>query len=131
MKQKRGSQNENRFELKSTAGAVFGGSAIMMVLLCLFALLYANYDLPLGLFSLFAIITLLMGCFFSGFIGSRLISHQGMRWGGICGFVLFLCLLVCTLVTQNHPIGNMIFSKCIMMTTAGMIGGVFGVNFRR
>ena len=131
MKQKKGSQSENTFELKSTATAVLGGSLIMMTLLFLFALLYANYDLPLGLFSLFAIITLLIGCFLSGFICSRLICHQGMRWGGICGFTLFLCLLACALITQNQPFGNVVFSKVVMMTTAGMIGGVFGVNFRR
>ncbi|MBP0963090.1 MAG: hypothetical protein J6Q99_02210, partial [Oscillospiraceae bacterium] len=66
MKQKRGNHNENKFELKSVAAAVFGGGITMIVLLFLFALLYANYDLPLGLFQPFAIIILLMGCLLSG-----------------------------------------------------------------
>ena len=134
MKKKRvnGTQTSERsFELKSVVVSVLCGVIVMALFLFAFALFYANYDLPLGLLQPLAIITLLMGCLVSGFICSRLINHRGMRWGGICGVLLFLCLLSYFLITQGQPLGNMVFSKCAMMTTSGMIGGIFGVNFGR
>ena len=127
-----GSQkNERRFIFKSIAGSAAAGGISIMLLLFTFAVIYANYDLPLGLVQPFAIIALLVGCLLCGFICSRIINHQGMRWGGICSFVLFLCLFTAALIFCEQPLGAMVLSKCAMMTTSGMIGGVFGVNFRR
>lgn len=132
MKTKRGvAVSERNFVLKGMSVSVLVGTVLMSVLLFLFALWYANYDLPLELFNPFSAIILLFGCFSSGFVCSRIMNQQGMRWGGICGGSLFLCLLLAALISQNQPLGSAVFTKCAMMVSSGMIGGIMGVNFNR
>jgi len=122
---------EKRYELKSMAISLLGGCLISVLFMFAFALVYVYQDLPLELFHPLGVFILVVGCLAAGFICARLVNQHGMMWGGTCGSILFLCLLAVNLLFICYPLGSLVFTKAIMMITAGMLGGILGVNFGR
>ena len=92
-KQMSSKTGEGGFAAKSVAVSSLFGSALCAGVLCLFALLLSCKDLPLGIVGPMAVFSLIFGCFFAGFLCSRMMNCRGMMWGGICGTVLFFCLV--------------------------------------
>ncbi|MBR5558665.1 MAG: TIGR04086 family membrane protein [Oscillospiraceae bacterium] len=134
MKNKKGralQRNEQHFKLKSIAIADLCGSGIAAILLFSFSFLFSVKDLPLELFLPISVVILLVGCIVSGFICARIMNQQGMLWGGICASMLFIGLLFSSFLYPEPVLGMGALSKALMMITAGMIGGIFGVNYRR
>ena len=124
-------KGEGNYRIKCTAIACLGGSAAIFVLLMLFSVILSSYDLPLGVLQPMAVLAILTGCFLAGFICARLMNQHGMVWGGICGGILFICLVLAQAMGQSACFGISMLPKCVMVLTAGMLGGVFGVNFAR
>ena len=121
---------ESGYAVKSVAVSSLLGAALCAGAMCLLALLLSTKDLPLGVFGPMAVFSLILGCFFAGFLCSRMMNCRGMMWGGVCGAALFLCLVAAQGFCPDAGFGVAVLPKFVMMLTSGMIGGVFGVNFK-
>jgi len=134
MKNQRGrsrNNEEQHFNTKAVSISLVSGATAAFIFVILFSFLFSIRDLPLELFQPLGIVIVLVGCILSGFVCAKLMNHQGMMWGGICGSLLFISLVVLSAVFSEATIGITAVSKGIMMITSGMIGGILGVNLRQ
>ncbi|MBP1558789.1 MAG: TIGR04086 family membrane protein [Oscillospiraceae bacterium] len=129
-KQMASKTGEGGFAAKSVALSSLFGAVLCAGMLCLFALLISCKDLPLGIMGPMAVLSLILGCLFAGFLCSRMMNCRGMMWGGVCGTVLFLFVVAAQGFCADAGFGIAVLPKFVMMLTSGMIGGVFGVNLR-
>ena len=77
------------------------------------------------LLRIISLIPLFTGAFSAGFIFGKYRRHKGMISGIICGLLLYIAVSAIVIVLSGSPSH---FSKLILLSAAGAIGGITGVN---
>ena len=113
------------FAAAVTAGAFAAITVLLLSSLVLFILqLTADSGYVMGLLSLSA------GCLTAGYVLGRKKRRGGIKQGMLCGTALFLLCLIGGVFFGSVTAGGF-FAKLAVCLTAGIIGGVAGVNSRR
>ncbi|WP_024620989.1 TIGR04086 family membrane protein [Metaclostridioides mangenotii] len=68
---------------------------------------------------------------FGGFYASKKIKEKGMFYGLLVGMMYIVCVfLTVFLIQENFVFEVSMLYRILLMTAAGGIGGVLGVNFK-
>ena len=100
-------------------------------LLTLAALLVQKVDLSPSLLPYVAVAAVALGSFAGGLIAALLAKERGLLTGAICGTLVYLLLLVAGLSRFGGVEGGYALIKWAVLTAAGALGGVLGVNRKR
>ena len=100
------------------------------LLLLLMALLVGTVDVPRRVVLPLAIAAGAVAAFLAGLVTARLSGKNGLLLGMACGLLLFLLILVAGFVRYTGVDAGLSLLKVAILTVAGGIGGVLGVNKR-
>lgn len=101
------------------------------LLLLLMALLIRSVDVPRGAVTPLAVTAAGVGAFAAGLTAALAARRNGLVLGAVCGLVLFLIILLAGNLRFDGVDGSFAVTKAAVLTVAGAIGGVLGVNRRR
>lgn len=108
--------------------ATVGGIFTMFLLMLLFAAALSSFPLPLSVFAPAGLIIGCLGSMAAGFLCSLMSREKGFLFGIVCGFLLFLILLLVALLVWQQKLGSYTLVKLFAMLLSGAIGGIIGVN---
>ena len=109
--------------------AVTLGIAAAVVLLLLTALVMYMLQLPAELGYVMGLTALSVGCVAAGYVLGRMKCRSGIKQGVLCGMALFLLCLIGGIILGSVTVGG-VFAKLGVCLSAGVVGGVMGVNSR-
>jgi len=73
----------------------------------------------------------LNGAFAAGLAAALTAGQRGLVIGALCGLLLFIIILLAGLFRSSGIDLGYTAVKCAVLTVAGAVGGVLGVNRRR
>ena len=110
------------FGISVTVGAFAAVTVLLLTSAVMFVLqLPADWGYVMGLVSL------AVGCLAAGYVLGRKKHKGGIKQGALCGMALFLLCLIGGFIFGSVTVGGF-FAKLAVCLTAGVIGGVAGVN---
>ena len=110
--------------------AVIIGLGVSFILMGLFAAVYNSADIPLSTTNLFSSAALIAGGLLCGFVYSRQQKEKGMKNGVVAGFAFF-CFFFPVSLCFGNKIGMQLLVKCAIIIAASVLGGIYGVNYRK
>ena len=110
------------FGIAVTVGALAAIAVLLLTSLVLFLL-----QLPADLGYIMGLLSLSAGCLTAGYVLGRSKRKNGIKQGALCSVTLFLLCLIGGVIFGSVTLGGF-FSKLLVCLTAGIIGGVAGVN---
>ena len=123
-------------ERRSTLGIVLKGVLLTCVLNILFILVYATIlaytDVAESTIPTVMFVINLVGIFIASSISAIKIKSNGLKYGGLIGFVYIIVLYLLGAFTSvgfalsSYSIATIIFNILI-----GMVGGIIGVNLAK
>jgi putative membrane protein, TIGR04086 family/integral membrane protein, TIGR04097 family len=109
---------------------ILGAFVASILLLALFSILMTVRDMPNGVISPFACVSISFGAAFGGFITTRLFQSRGLVMGMITGFIFFITLYLAGIIVQQAELNGLLLLKVSLSVVFGGIGGISGVNMR-
>lgn len=126
----RGHKNNTRNPGSIWTHAVFFsfvcGTALCVLLLCIFSVLLANTPLPLTLVRPFSCIAAAAGVALSGFLFSKKIGRQFLLCGLFCGLFYAVCQLMAAFILQGTDFWR---NGALLLTAVLLMSGLFGGAF--
>ncbi len=104
------------------------GAAVTTAIICICAMFFVIRDMPQSAAMPIALVSSGLGAFIGGVAAARAMKEQGMIIGGLCGFALFSVTFIVSLFVGNGSFTVFTLLKFIIMTLAGALGGILGVN---
>ena len=101
------------------------------LLLLMMALLVRSVDVPRVAITPMAIAAAGAGAFAAGLAAALTAKKNGLVLGLVCGLVLFFVLLLAGIAHATGVSGSLAVIKLAVLTLAGALGGVLGVNRRK
>lgn len=102
------------------------GTALCVMLLCVFSVLLANTPLPLTLVRPFSCVAVAAGVALSGVLFSKQIGRQFLLCGLFCGLFYAVCQLIAAFILQGTDFwrnGSLLLTAVLLMS--GLFGGAF------
>ncbi|MEG2174866.1 MAG: TIGR04086 family membrane protein [Oscillospiraceae bacterium] len=109
--------------------AVTIGLLVTMAMLLLFSFMLDRKEIPFSLISPMSVFSLMAGAMAAGFMAARELRVRGMLLGALCGFLIFVVLLLASCLSA-FDMGPQAITKMSISVISGAIGGILGVNFR-
>ena len=106
------------------------GSAVVLALLTVFALVMSAQDIPGGLTASMVTTTLVVGTLAAGYRCGRQLRQNGIVNGALTGGMMYLVLLAISLTVPRNEVGLLAQYKCLLMLGGGAIGCILAVNHR-
>lgn len=123
--------NDYKNSLKSIAWGFLAGAIVCTAFLFLFAFVFVKIkSVPFSMVNVLAVICASLGAFVAGYIAVRVHKKNGLLYGAVSGFVLFLALTIVGFVVSRDKFTSLTLVKFAVLTLVGAIGGVLGVNKR-
>lgn len=122
-----GKSNSATTNMITMLKAVTFGLLATTVMLLLFSFIMCKKDVPFVLLNPFSAGLLMLGSFVSGYLASRRIRERGMMVGALCGFIIFLLLMMASFMSR-FDVGLAALIKLVISVVSGAIGGIIGVN---
>ena len=110
--------------LIGTAVGVIACIAVLMLM----AALVQTVDIPRAAVLPLAMAAGAVGAFAAGLTAALVARQRGLLLGAACGFTLFLLVLAAGFVRYTGVSGGTALLKAAVLTVAGALGGVLGVN---
>ena len=110
-------------------GLCIGVLAVTLLLLTM-AFVIRSVDVPRGVITPLAVIAAGVGAFAAGLTAALAARRNGLLLGAVCGLLLFLIILLAGSLRSGGVDGSFAAVKAAVLTVAGAIGGVLGVNRR-
>ncbi len=108
---------------------VFGGYLILLIEVLIYSILLAYTAIPESSISNCVFIFSLLSVFIASSIVSIKIKENGMKNGGIVGFLyITLVYLLGSFLEGNFTITTQMITTMIFNILVGMVGGIVGVN---
>ena len=101
------------------------------LLLLAAALLIHSVDIPRATVTPLAYAAAGVGAFAAGLTAALLAKRNGLMLGAVCGLALYLLILVAGCMSTESAVGTPAWIKPVLLTVAGAIGGVLGVNRKK
>ncbi len=128
-------QEKNASFITGWVRPLFIGLAVSIVVtvavLMLMALLVQQVDVPRVAVLPMAIAAGAVGAFGGGIASAIASGQRGLVMGCLCGFALFLLILLTGFIRYTGVSSGAAFIKLAVLTLTGGLGGVLGVNRRR
>lgn len=120
---------ENKNKLILIGKGVILGYIFMLLEILVYSMLLAYTSVPESSISVCVFTFSLLSVFLSSSIVSIKIKENGMKNGGIVGFIyIILVYLIGGLVSGNFSLTSSVITTIIFNILLGMIGGIVGVN---
>ncbi len=107
------------------------GIVTCTLLLVIMAAVIQRVDIPRGMTQPLAISAAAVGSLTAGLTAAMLAGRRGLLLGAVTGLVLFLLVLLAGIARYTAVDGATSLLKLAVLTGAGAVGGVLGVNRRR
>ena len=101
------------------------------LLLLLAAFLIRSVEIPRAAVTPLAVAAAGIGAFAAGLAAALTAGQRGLVTGALCGLLLFIIILLAGLFRSSGIDLGYTAVKCAVLTVAGAVGGVLGVNRRR
>lgn len=124
---RRTAKNSENKTVRAMISAVYGMIATLFCLV-VFSLVMTYVDLPQGIVSALASISLCIGSYFAGFYSARKSRRHGIAVGAMSGFAVFVIAFLIHIIFVRNGITTALFSKLAMIMVCSVIGGIIGVN---
>lgn len=109
--------------LLGTAAGAFAGGGMLCLLAAIFGAVHTNGSaVPVA-----AMIVAAVAGFCAGFTAAKIRKKRGLLSGGFSALMLAVGILAVSWVLSGIPEASL-WSRVLLMTIAGMIGGVLGVG---
>ena len=109
--------------------AVTVGVAAITVVLLMTGVVMFVLQLPAEWGYIMGLTALSVGCAAAGYVLGRMKCRSGIKQGVLCGTALFLLCLIGGMILGSVTVGGF-FAKLGVCLSAGIVGGVMGVNSR-
>ncbi len=111
-------------------GTLFG-TFISIILLILFSMVFIKMkSIPSLAIEPISMVICAISAFLSAYASARIIRENGMVYGIISGFVMFMLMFFSWMIFNREAITTLILVKITLMLLMGAIGGIIGVNKR-
>lgn len=104
-------------------------SAVFMVICAAFFV--SSGKLPKGAISAITLVIAGISAFAAGVTAARMQQKKGILIGSAAALFLSLLYLICGVLIIGEPLTIQAFTKLLIMTLCGAIGGIFGVNRKK
>lgn len=111
--------------------SILFGIIISSVIMLLISVVLTVRDIPQSFVNPLAVTAVCIGSFLAGYVCSKLIKQKGLFFGFVCGFVIFMIIVLAGLIVQSDKMGILMLYKFLSIVSAGMLGGVIGVNTKK
>ena len=105
------------------------GAAAMAVVLLMTGVVMFVLQLPAEWGYVMGLTALSVGCVTAGYVLGRMKCRSGIKQGVLCGTALFLLCFIGGIILGSVTVGG-VFAKLGVCLSAGIVGGVMGVNNR-
>lgn len=108
------------------------GAIVCAVFLFVFAFLFVSIkSVPQFMVQIIAVFCAAIGAFVSGYIAAKISRFNGLIYGTLSGFSLFLMLTLIAFIISRDKFTYITLVRLLSMLLSGAIGGVLGVNKKR
>lgn len=116
---------ENRIFV--TALSVLAGMAVFIIVMLFFSFIMTLADIPLKIYSLFALVSAGLSGFVSALILAGISQRNGIKKGLECGLIITAIYFVSAIfIKQGLNISLLLKPSVIIISS--VIGGIYGVN---
>lgn len=131
MKNGKSVTTENQLS-KSTKAVLLGtimGTFFSIVILVVSSFLFVkSQNIPTSVVTPLTMFIIALGAFISGYVSARILRNNGLFWGIISGFIMFIIVFISGLMISEGEISTLSLVKLTLMLLMGAIGGITGVN---
>lgn len=106
------------------------GTISVLVLLLLMAALCVFVDVPAGLVSPMAFVSVAAGAALGGLIAGKISRKKGWLCGILCGLCMYLLIASVGALCIGRAVGTHAPLSFLLCVTCGAIGGIVGVNLK-
>lgn len=127
-------RKEDTVLLKTLRPIIMGtavGVLCCLIVLLIFALLMASFDIPQAAVMPMAVFAAVIGAFFGGLICARVSGSHGLAYGAACGALMYLLNVIAGFSLSSDIQGWYALIKLVAILLSSSLGGVYGVNMRR
>lgn len=120
---------ENKSKFVLIGKGVILGYLFMLFEILIYSILLAHTSVPESSMPICVFVFSLLSVFIASSIVSIKIKENGMKNGGIVGFLyIMLVYLIGSLLSGNFALTSQVITTIIFNILLGMIGGIVGVN---
>jgi len=120
----------SRESIRPIAVSVVCGMAACILLMLLMSVLLTTQNIPQSAIEPMALFAISAGAFTAGYLCARAMRSGGLVYGGACGLIITLIVIIAGLSAGNS-LGAPALFRIIFIMLSSMLGGVVGVNTRR
>ena len=111
--------------------ALFVATLVSTVALLVFSGFIVAQGIPHKMFFYISLGAVSLGAFVGGAVSSKLMGGKGLANGAIIGAILALFVYLISLIFSGLEYGTPLYVKIICIVLFGILGGIFGVNFKK
>lgn len=104
------------------------GISICLILFVIMALILSIGSLPMSSASIMASVCCAVGAFFSGRQTAKILKKNGLLYGLLCGFILFLVFSFVSLLAFRTAPSVFTLLRLVIFTASSAFGGIIGVG---
>ncbi len=120
----------SKMKYYSIAFSTLCGVLLSAGMIVLFGLAGARTGFPDMVISILLLLSLSAGGFLSGFIYGTRKRHKGLINGAMCGVIMYAAVFIAGIIYLKGIPPFRLLRILPLLTAAGAIGGVIGVNYR-
>lgn len=131
MKNGKSATTENQLSRSTKAilfGTITGTFSSIFILVVLSFLFVKSQNIPIFVITPLTMFIIALGAFVSGYISARILRNNGLLYGIISGFIMFIIVFISGLMISGREISTLSLVKLTLMLLMGAIGGIIGVN---
>lgn len=125
---KRKRNEPNNKYLRPLLTGIITGALVIAAIIMLCALFFVIRDMPQTAAMPIALVAAGIGSIIGGVAAARSMREQGMIIGGLTGLALFAITFIVSLFIDGGTFSIFTPMRFIIMTLAGALGGILGVN---
>lgn len=127
MKRRRQKNSIWKNKIFVTAFSVISGIAVFIITMLFFSFVMTLADIPLKVYSLFALFSIGLCGFVSAFILAGISHRNGIKKGLECGLIITVIYLVLAIFICKEPNISLLLKPSVVIISS-VIGGICGVN---
>lgn len=116
--------------IKPLVWGVVSCSISISLLFIITGLVISNFNVPVPSISTIILVCAGISAFIGGFIAAKIRRRQGLIVGLISGLIFVAVIIMCALLGTGSLFSVDSLIKYVVIITAAMIGGSFGVNHK-
>lgn len=117
--------------IKSVLCGLVCGIAAVFAICTLLGIIMLILNIPDEILSIISVAILALSAYAAGYFSTQLFRSKGMIQGAMCGAGLFFTAFVLSAAFKSFTFSDMAAIKAAACLTAGVVGGVKGVNTKK